>query len=165
MVYKLVNDKKELVDALLIEDLKFHIQKIIRETKDPVKLKAWAGKLNKSADTTLHIKADDAQGIKYELMQVGKVNPKAVLYAADDATSKVRIQIMEALNFGVLFFAEGAYQTIKGKKAEELFRPGADEEKFESMVEFCMSEAGKPIYVAIAQALKKATQVDASRSV
>lgn len=169
MVFKLVDDKKEISEALMTEDLQFHMQKLIRETKDPLKLKAWAAKLNKSADKSLHIKSynpasgeENTQAIKLELMQVGKINPKAVMYAADDATCKVRIQIMEALNFGVAFFEEGAYWVIKKDKPEELFRPDADAEKLESFVEYCMSEAGKTTYVSINQALKKALQVDAT---
>lgn len=166
MRFKLVDDKREIVDTLLQEDLRFEAERFVRDQRDPLKLRAIAAALNKSPDPRLHINAYnpphemDAQAIKLQLIQKVKLFPKHVLLAGDDLALKVRIQLMEAMTWGVLIFQQETFFVYSKKELKEVLKPEALEDKIEALIKYCMSEAGKVDYAEISEALKKAMKVN-----
>lgn len=160
-VFKLVEDKKEISNQLMLEDLRYEAEKLVRETRDVLKLKAIAEKLNKSPDQRLWITSyrpgvlEDSQAIKLDLIQRVKTFPKAIIYASGDQQSMLRVQIHEALNFGVLMMENSTYYLI-GKDLKELYKPSPDEEKIESLIKYFMSAEGNLAYAEFSKTLKEA---------
>jgi len=164
-LYVLVEDKKEINDQLMLTDLRLDAQIMIKQG-DWIKLKAIAEKLNTSPDVRHHIKSyrpgdtKDLQGMKLELMNVAQMYPKAVIVCSDDAKAILTVQVMEALNFGVLIFDKDAYwimDTVKGLK--KVYQPAPDEDHKESLIAYLMSEKGEKDYVLLGIELEKALGV------
>lgn len=160
--FKLVDDKKEISNVLMMEELIYQATVLVREMRDPLKLKALAEKLNKSPDANMHIRAynsvtgnGDVSAIKLELIQRVKLYPKAILYAGGEAKDMVKVQVFEGINFGIIIFEAGSYFLL-GKELEELFKPEPDKDKVESLIEYFMSEEGKEAYAKFATVLKTA---------
>lgn len=170
-LFKLTNDKKEISNALILEDIKYAAQKLIRETISATDLKALAHKLNEHPDVRLHVRAynppisEDLQAIKLDLLQKVPLFAKAIIYASKDPKSQIKVQILESVNAGVLVFDEGAFRLL-GSEATELHRPGADEDKTESLMKFFMEggkEGQEAYHEKFVKVLKKALKVDPTR--
>ncbi len=161
VLFKKVEEKKEINDLLMLEDMAYQAQKIVRETKDPVKIKSIAAALNKGADQRYHIPSyqpgvrEDIPAIKLELIQRAKSFPKAVIYASGDEIAKVKIQVMEAMNFGIVIYNEKAFFLV-GKEYKQLLQTEPDSDKVDQLVDFFTSEEGGKLYAEFAQLLTKA---------
>ena len=165
-VYKLSNDKREISNALLLEDMRFAAQKLIRETSSITDLKTIATKLNTSPDVRMHIRAynpplmEDPQAIKLELLQKVSMFSKQIIYASNDVASKYKVQIFEGVNAGVLILQDGMWSII-GDKIANILQPSPEVEKTDARVEyFRTDEDGKKDYVKFTQALKKALRAE-----
>jgi len=155
---------KELTNAVQLDELKFEAEKMIRGSNFDV-LKGIATMLNASVDTRLHVKSYNAgvsvdpQGMKTEIIQLAKLYPKQIISASPDERAKYKVQIYDAMIFGILFFEKKAYHLIDQKEIKELFTPESDIDSIESLIDYFMSEKGKKDYVKFAQALKTALKV------
>lgn len=165
-VFKLADDRKEINDQLLLADLRYEAEKLIRETREPLKLQTIAARLNQSPDKRLHIMSYNppvsmnAQAIKLELIQKVSLFAKQILYAGEDQGLKVRIQLMEAMTWGVLLYVNDGFHVYVKKELKLMHTPAEDEEKVASLAEFCMTEKGKVAYAEICNALKTAQKVN-----
>ena len=155
---------KELTNAVQLDELRFEAEKMIRGSNFEV-LKGIATMLNASADVRLHVKSYNAgvsvdpQGMKTEIIQLAKLYPKQVISASPDERAKYKVQVYDAMIFGILFFEKKAYHLIDQKDIKELFTPESDIDSIESLIDYFMSEKGKKDYVKFAQALKTALKV------
>jgi len=155
---------KEITNAVQLDELKFEAEKMIRGSNFDV-LKGIATMLNASQDLRLHVKSYNAgvsvdpQGMKTEIIQLARMYPKQVISASPDERSKYKVQIYDAMIFGILFFEKKAYHLIDQKDIKELFAPESDIDSIDSLIDYFMSEKGKKHYVMFAQALKTALKV------
>ncbi len=164
MTFKIVDDKDEIAAIKIQDEMRYEAEKLVREMRDPVKIKALASKLNTHPNKAVHIPSynpgignagENIEAIKMELISRTKLYAKIVIYSTGDATSMLKVQIAEALNFGVLYFDKDAYYLL-GSSIKELHKPDAGEDKLEDLMKFLMSEEGAISYQEFSQALKKA---------
>lgn len=162
-IFMLVEDAKEIIDQLQVEDLRWEAESIVRKG-DWIRLKSMSNKLNQSPDKRLHItayqagvKEDDLQGMKLELIHKAKVYPKQVIAASDDPEANLLVQIHEAMNFSVLIFENGSYAVLTPKEGlKAIHTPDKDEAPIESLTKYLMSPEGKNDYVLLGSLLTKA---------
>lgn len=156
---------KEVTSLMKLSDMKYHAEKMIREGSFK-ELREIATQLNNSPDARLKVRSytdgvtNDPEKIKYELIQLAQLYPKQVISASPDTKAKLQVQIYDALTYGVLMYESEGYFLSKDSNVVELFKPEADTDKVESLINFFMTEAGKLKYVEFATALKKALRVD-----
>lgn len=163
--FKMVNDKKEINEQLHVEELRWQAETLIRTARDPLVVKAIAEKLNQSQDERLHVLSyapsvgrEDFTQIKLELIQKVKLYPKQVIYASGDKKAMTKVEALEAINFGVLSYTDGAYMLIGKKNIEPIFTPGPDEDRVDALIEHLLSEDGRKDYAKVAVELKNALQ-------
>jgi len=155
---------KELTNAVQIDELKFQAEKMVRDSNLEV-LKGIATVLNESPDIRLRVKSYNAgvsidpQGMKTEIIQLARLYPKQVISASPDEKSKIKVQIYDAMIFGILYFEKKAYYLVDQKDIKELFTPESDIDSVDSLIEYFMSEKGKKDYVRFATSLKTALKV------
>jgi len=97
--------------------------------------------------------------MKYELIQLAHTYPKQVMAAHPDDNTRVRVQIYDAQVYGLLVFEKDAYQLDTNSEFVELFKPEADKDKVDSLIDYFMSDAGTKHYTLFATTLKKALNV------
>jgi hypothetical protein len=140
---------KEVATFIQMTDMKYYAENMIR-TSTFQGLREVAVKLNQSPDTRLHVKsfkegfAENPDTMKYELIQLAHTYPK---------------QVMTAQVYGLLVFEKNAYQLDTNSEFVELFKPEADVDKVDSLINYFMSDAGTKNYTLFATTLKKALSV------
>ncbi len=155
---------KEITNGIQFEELRFQAEKTVRESNLEV-LKGIATVLNASPDPRLRVKSYNAgvsvdpQGMKVEIIQLARQYPKQVIAASPDELSKIKIQVYDAMIFGILFFEKKSYHLMGENDLIELYTPESDIDSVDSLVKYLASEAGKKNYVKFATALKKALKV------
>lgn len=155
-VFELVSHKKDVQDAMQIEDMVFRAMELIRRS-DWTILKTISAAMNKSSDVRLHVKTNDLQGMKLELIQKAKTFPKAVIVASQDKQANIAVTVFEGVNFGMLHFNDSAWfysDLKKGAKTKELHQIGPDEDRTESLIKHFESEEGRPQYADLIAALR-----------
>lgn len=162
LIWELVEDDKTINDQLHLADLRYHAESIIRNG-NASSMKATAVALRTSPDNRLHtksfvpgVKENDFGALKLELISMAQLYPKQVIMASDNKEAIVRVQMFEAMNFGVLIFEDGAYHLMSGKKGEltSIFTPSADQDAPEALVKHLMTQAGNKDYVKLVSLLK-----------
>lgn len=161
-LFMLVEESKEVVNQLHLADLRWMAETIVRQG-DHLLMESIASALNQSPDSKLHINSynpainkRDLQGMKLELINKATTYPKHVISASNDEKAKLKVQIFEAMNFGVLIFENKAYHLISDKDLIEVHKPDADKNPVDSLMEYFMSDEGTKNYVRFSQLLKKA---------
>lgn len=159
----LVGDK-ESISTIHLSDLRFQAEKMVRESQLEA-LKGIASKLNDSPDNRLKVKSYnpgilvDPQGIKNEIIQLATKYPKQIISASSDDKSKIKVQVYDAMMFGIMFFEKNTYWLIYEKDILEVFSPESDLDSVDSLVNYFNSAKGKDIYIKFAKALKDALKV------
>lgn len=159
-IFELVSDKKDVSDALMIEDMQWKAGDIVRHA-EWVELQAMRVKLNKSPDAKLHITTEDLQGMKLQLIRLAKSHPKQLIIASNDQPAKKTVHVYEAVNFNVLIYEEPKWFLNIRDKFQEIHSVPPDEEKTESLVTFFQKEEGSGIHAKVVDALKKILQATA----
>jgi hypothetical protein len=160
-LFMLVEDTKEIADQLQLEDLRWMAETEVR-TVEWAALKGIAATLNQSPDSRLHVKSyipgvkEDLPGIKLELIQLAKLYPKQVIAASQNLDAKLKVQIFEAMNFGVLIYQDKSYFLIGPKDLVSVHTPDVDKNPVDSLIKHLTSAEGKKSYVLFAQLLNKA---------
>lgn len=168
-IFRLVNDKNEIKNALLIEDLKYQAQKLIRETINASDLKVLAAKMNLHPDNRLHIRSynppaiEDIQGIKLELLRLVPLFARQIIAASGDTNSKLKVQILEGLSAGVLTFDEGAFRLL-GAEDMKMFTPAPDVDKTDDLIKwFTTDKEGQEMYSKFTAEVRKALKVNPNK--
>lgn len=160
-LFMLVEDAKEINDQLLMSDIRFQAEKMVRESSWAT-LKAICAALNQSPDQRLHVRSyipgvreNDLQGMKMELITKVQLYPKQVIAASDNDMAKLQVQVYESLTFGILIFEKKSYYLLAKNDMELIHTPAEDKDPMASLIDFLSSEAGAKSYVKIATALKE----------
>lgn len=162
-VYRMVNTKKEIYDALQDEDLSYQAEKLVREA-DWTKKRAIAGKLNQSPDSRFHISGDlqtDVTGVTLQLIRTAKKYPKKVILSSDDIPAKTRVYISDAMAFQLLLWNHeistwSLYQpNNKKEQVTELITVDPGQDKVESLINYFKTDDGRKTYSILVTALSK----------
>ena len=154
---------REISKGVQFDEIRFQAEKMVRESNFDI-LKGIATMLNASPDPRLHVRSYnsmsiDPQGMKTEIIQIAKQYPKQVIAASPDERSKIKIQVYDAMIFGILYYEKSAYHLIQDSDITELFTPESDIDSVDSLINYFMSAEGKKSYVKFAVALKNALKV------
>jgi hypothetical protein len=156
---------KSVINMIQVEELRFQAERMIRESQIE-ELKSIATKLNESPDVRFKVKSYvpgslkvDPQSMKLELIQLARQFPKQVISASSDEASKLKVQIYDAMVYGILIFERNAYHLLTDKDIFELYTPESDTDSVESLIKYFTSEQGNKNYVKFATELKKALKV------
>lgn len=152
--YELVTSKKEIGVAMMMADLQFNAEKIVRE-KEWKDLKAIAAKLNESPDTNLHVKSSDLQGMKMELIKIAKSHPKKLIWSSEDVHSKVMVMVSECQSFGVLILENGTWTIMEnGSKYRKIHQVNPGDDVVNSLVAYFESKDGYSDYMSATKELE-----------
>ena len=160
-LFMLVEDKKEITDQLFLEDLRWMAETIVRNG-DHLLMKSMSATLNQSPDSKLHISSyvpgvrEDLQGMKLELINKAKAYPKHVITAGNDEKAKLKVQIFESMNFGVLIYENKSYHLIADRDLMKIHTPEPDKNPVDSLMEYLTSADGEKDYVRLSKLLKQA---------
>ncbi len=166
-VFKLLDDKRERDSLLNQADLKFVAESLVRHAKLS-DLKAIAIKLNEHADVRLHVKnanTNDFSALKLEILKRAAEYPKFVINASADQMARLKVQVFECQEFGILQFDAGAFSLFGGKEAKEIYRPAVDVDPVEALMKFLSGQdkerekEGQESYKEMAKALKDILKV------
>lgn len=166
-VFRPVNLKKETYDQIQVLDLQWQAEKLIRESDWNVSRTIRAN-LNKSPDQRFHIKSaeNDLQGMKLELIQIAKSNPKKIIMASSDVESKNRVYIADALQFNILIWTESTRtwslydsNSKEKDKVNELTIVDADKDKVDALLDHFKTEVGRKHYTLFVHILTKIFKV------
>lgn len=156
---------KEVTNLMKLADMQFYAEKIIREGTLST-LKEIAVVLNANPDTRFKVKSYiegasvDSERLKWDLIQLAKAHPRQVIAACPNDEAKLKVQIYDALVYGVLIYEKDTYFVSTEKDVVEVHVPDSDMDKVDSLIKFFMSAEGKKNYALFATTLKKALQIN-----
>jgi hypothetical protein len=164
-VFRQVNTKKEVYDAMQDADLTYEAEKLVREA-DWNEKRAIAVKLNQSPDAKLHVSGNittDTTNILLQLITLAKKYPKRVIMSSGDIGAKQRVYISDALSFQLLLWNHeistwSLYRPdIKAvnERIVELTTVEAGTDKIEALMEYFKTEEGRKYYSVLVTALAK----------
>ncbi len=138
-------------------------EKLIREGTLST-LKEIAVTLNANPDQRFKVRSyingatPDSDKLKWDLIQLAKSFPRQVVAACPNDEAKLKVQIYDALVYGVLTYEKESYFLLGDNDMIEIHTPESDMDKVDSLIKFFMSEKAK--YALFAKALKKALQIN-----
>lgn len=156
---------KEVTNLMKISDMMYYAEKIIREASLST-LKEIAVVLNANPDPRFKVRSyiegatTDSERIKYDLINLAKAHPRQVISACPNDEAKLKVQIYDALVYGILTFEKESYFLSVDNDVLEIHTPEPDMDKVDSLIKFLMSDKGKKEYVKFATSLKKALQIN-----
>lgn len=162
--FELVSDKKQVLQGMQFADQQYKAEKLVRESAI-MDLRALKAKLNSSSDATLHVKTDDSniEGMMLELIHIAKRNPKSLIWASNDAASKMSVVVGECQNFQVLSFnnekSPGTWFFLDKNEYRSIHTVSPEKTAVNSLIDFFNSEEGHPMYAQVADTLKNLLRV------
>lgn len=156
---------KETISVMKLADMKYYAEKLIREGSLTT-LKEIAVTLNANPDHRFKVHSYiegasvDPEKLKWNLIQLAQQYPRQVVAACPNDEAKLKVQIYDALVYGVLTYEKGSYFLLGDNDMIELHTPESDMDKVDSLIKFFMSDNGKTKYALFAKALKKALQIN-----
>lgn len=156
---------KENVSVIKLADMQYYAEKLIREATLST-LKEIAVTLNANPDQRFKVRSyiegttPDSERLKWDLIQLAKAFPRQVVGACPNDEAKLKVQIYDALVYGVLTFEKESYFLLGDNDMIELHTPESDMDKVDSLIKFFMSDKEKTKYALFAKALKKALQIN-----
>lgn len=154
---------KETVSVMKLADMQYYAEKLIREGT-LAELKEIAVTLNANPDQRFKVRSYidgatvDSERLKWDLIQLAKAFPRQVVAACPNDEAKLKVQIYDALVYGVLTFEKESYFLLGDNDMIEIHTPESDMDKVDSLIKFFMSDKAK--YTLFARALKKALQIN-----
>lgn len=154
---------KETVSVIKLADMQYYAEKMIREATLST-LKEIAITLNANPDQRFKVRSYidgaqvDSEKLKWDLIQLAKAYPRQVVGACPNDEAKLKVQIYDALVYGVLTFEKDSYFLLGDNDMIEIHTPESDMDKVDSLIKFFMSDKAK--YALFAKALKKALQIN-----
>lgn len=154
---------KETVSVMKLADMQYYAEKLIREGT-LAELKEIAVTLNANPDQRFKVRSYidgatvDSERLKWDLIQLAKAFPRQVVAACPNDEAKLKVQIYDALVYGVLTFEKESYFLLGDNDMIEIHTPESDIDKVDSLIKFFMSDKAK--YTLFARALKKALQIN-----
>ena len=154
---------KETVSVMKLADMQYYAEKLIREGTLST-LKEIAVTLNANPDQRFKVRSyingatPDSDKLKWDLIQLAKSFPRQVVAACPNDEAKLKVQIYDALVYGVLTYEKESYFLLGDNDMIEIHTPESDMDKVDSLIKFFMSEKAK--YALFAKALKKALQIN-----
>lgn len=161
--FHLLGDK-QTISVIKLADMQFYAEKMIREASLAL-LKEIAVTMNANPDARFKVHSYvegatvDSERLKWDLIQLAKQFPRQVVAACPNDEAKLKVQIYDALVYGVLTYEQGSYFLQGDNDMVEIHTPQSDLDKVDSLIKFFMSEAGRTKYALFAKALKKALQI------
>lgn len=153
---------KETVSVIKLADMQYYAEKMIREGSLTT-LKEIAVVLNANPDPRFKVHSYiegatvDSEKLKWNLIQLAKSFPRQVVSACPNDEAKLKVQIYDALVYGVLTYEKGSYFLLGDSDLVEIHTPESDMDKVDSLIKFFMSDKAK--YAMFAKSLKKALQI------
>lgn len=154
---------KETVSVMKLADMQYYAEKLIREGT-LAELKEIAVTLNANPDQRFKVRSYidgatvESDKLKWDLIQLAKAFPRQVVAACPNDEAKLKVQIYDALVYGVLTFEKESYFLLGDNDMIEIHTPESDMDKVDSLIKFFMSDKAK--YTLFARALKKALQIN-----
>lgn len=154
---------KENISVMKLADMQYYAEKLIREGT-LTDLKEIAVTLNANPDQRFKVRSYiegatvDSEKLKWDLIQLAKAFPRQVVAACPNDEAKLKVQIYDALVYGVLTFEKESYFLLGDNDMIEIHTPESDMDKVDSLIKFFMSDKAK--YTLFARALKKALQIN-----
>jgi hypothetical protein len=154
--FELVQEKKDIMTQLQIEDWAYKAQKLVRDGS-LLNMKTLRAKLNQSPDTAFHVKSaeNDLEGMKLELIRLAKIFPKQLIYASGDKQAQLSVIIYEAQNYLILNYEDNVWYISEKGKMTAIHTVDGEKTKMDSLIDFFMTEEGSAIYVNVKNELGK----------
>lgn len=153
--FELVDNNAILREKYSKNDYMFDAMLWVKELADHDELRAIATNLPKNQYNVGNM--DDLYSLKLQLIDIAKTDPLTIIKNSKDIKTKKKIQVDDALRFGLMEWHEESktfYSLIKNE-AEELCSVELGEDRMKKIVDFFESKEGTGHYLAIAKQLKQ----------
>jgi hypothetical protein len=160
VVFRLRDAKRKAKDDLQETEMQWLAEKMVREAEWSDRF-AIAAKLKKSPDSRLHVTADekDHDGTLLQLIRLAKAYPKFVLNASNDKLARIRVQMQDAQEYGIIIYnpenRDWMASVKRGQQVINMTTVPADQSKFDALLDHFKTEPGRVNYNLISQELKE----------